>query len=184
MNNDEVYPIQLESILTDDSFEQSKEEIINLINSNLDYPNLNALKFAEKIHDKRYEEKLLSYTDMTDDQTIYWMFTLGEIKSEKGFEKIQNYTTTPLFHQAYLSMGKINLSMTITLFEEFLDSHCNLYIEENETKNHDSGFNTLFMLMRSYDGDAENLLKNYDLSNKIKKKLVTDALNKIKENSS
>lgn len=165
-------------ITEDFVFEKSKKDIVECVLSNLDYPNLNALKAAYSIPDNQYEEKLLSYEseDMTDDQAVYWMLALGEIKSDKSFEKIKPYTNTSLFNQAFIAMGKIDINKTMSVFEDFLDSHCHLYTEENETYKHDSGFYTMVMLLKSYDS-AEEIIKDYDTSkNSMKKKLVDDAL--------
>lgn len=164
---------QLDAIL-----KSPHETAISAVLSCMDYPNLNALVAAYNIPDARYEEKLLSYTpaDMQDLHAIYWMLTLGKIGSKRAFDKIQHYTETNLFHQAFISMAKIDLARTIALFEDFLDTRCMLYDKKQETFRHDSGFNTLTRLFEHHPA-AKELVKKYDLSkNEQKKMLVQDAL--------
>lgn len=146
----------------------------------LDYPNLNALIAAYNIPDARYEEQLLSYApaDMQDLHAIYWMLTLGRVHSKKAFDKIQYYTKTGLFHQAFISMAEIDTARTMVLFEGFLDKHGDKYADKsNTTYGHDSGFNTLVLLLEQHPS-ARDFVKKYDLAkHEQKKKLVQDALN-------
>jgi hypothetical protein len=172
---------ELDEITRNPSFERCREKIIGTILQGLSYPNLNALILAERIPDKIYEEILLSYEHMTDRQAVYWIFALGEIKSAKGFERMKQYTETSLFHQAFLSMAKINLSETMHLLETFINGHCTYYTEANETFRHDSGFNTLARVLEDHKEAAE-FVARYDLpKSELKRKLVEDALYSVKE---
>ncbi|MEM4263495.1 MAG: hypothetical protein QW666_01190 [Candidatus Woesearchaeota archaeon] len=156
-----------------------KDIAVSAICACLNYPNLNALLAAYNVPDARYEKKLLSYApaDMQDHHAIYWMLTLGKMHSKTAFDKIKHYTKTSLFHQAFISMAEIDLARTMVIFEDFLDKHCNRYDTSNTTFWHDSGFNTLVLLLELYPS-ARDLIKKYDLSkHEKKKKLVQDALN-------
>ncbi len=177
--NYQVAPEEIDAITGSPSFKSCKEKIIGAILQGLSYPNLNALLFAEQIPDKTYEEPLLSYGRMTDHQAIYWMFVLGEINSAGGFERIRQYTETSLFHQAFLSMAKINLPETMHLLETFIDRHCAYYVKTNETFRHDSGFNTLARILEVHK-DAAELAASYDLSKSELKRALVEAA--IKEN--
>lgn len=172
---------EVETIIQNSDFAKTREKIVKAINSEITYPNLNALVLTQKIPDKKYEKKLLKYKmeDMQDYQAIAWMLSLGEIKSEEGFEKIKPYTKTELFHQAFISMAKIDVERTMKEFEEYLNQNSHLYNEKYITTRHESGFFTLTMLFEH--GSPEKLVANYDFSNESKKKLVDDAKNHFKD---
>lgn len=163
---------QLEEILN-----SPRETVVDAVSGSLAYPNLNALVAAYHFPHESYEAQLLEYSqdDMQDEHAIYWMAVLGKIGSEKAFDRIAEYTETNLFHQAFMAMAEIDLEKTTMLFEDFLDKHCSKYEKSNATFRHDSGFNTLALLCELYPA-ARELVKNYDLSNEHKKKLVQDAL--------
>lgn len=163
---------QLEEILN-----SSREEVVDAVLGSLAYPNLNALIAAYHVPHESYESQLLEYSkeNMQEEHAIYWMRILGKIGSEKAFDRIAEYAGTNLFHQAFVSMAEIDLAKTMRLFEDFLDKNCGKYGKSNVTFGHDSGFNTLALLLELHPG-ARELAKAYDLSNEYKKKLVQDAL--------
>ena len=155
-----------------------KESAVQAVLSCLEYPNLNALVAAYAVPDVRYEEKLLKYApaEMQEVCVIYWMSVLGETGSKKAFDRIGQYTETNLFHQAFISLAKIDLTKAMVLFENFLGAHCLFYDRNNKAFMHDSGFNTLIRLLESHPA-ARALAQAYDLSkNEQKKRLVQDAL--------
>ncbi|MBD3304005.1 hypothetical protein GF343_02585 [Candidatus Woesearchaeota archaeon] len=163
---------QLEEILT-----SPRETVVDAVSGSLAYPNLNALIAAYHVPHESYEAPLLEYSekDMQEEHAIYWMLSLGKIGSAKAFDRIAEYTETALFHQAFVSMAEIDLAKTMGLFEDFLDKNCSKYEKSNVTFKHDSGFNTLALLVELHP-EARGLAKAYDLSNENKKKLVQDAL--------
>lgn len=169
---------EIEKIINDPGFEANKEDIISAIKKGLEYPNLNALKLASEIPNEAYSQHLLKYSDdeMTECQTIQWMFALGKIR--QGLERIERYTSGNMAHEAFISMGAIDIKKTMELFESYLDKHCEKYVDENETKKADSGYWTLYVLL-DYKG-AEKELKKYDLTNTKKYNLVKDALAEFK----
>lgn len=155
-----------------------KESAVQAVLSCLDYPNLNALVAAHAIPDVRYEEKLITYAPegMQETCAIYWMLILGKVRSKKAFDRIRQYTGTSLFHQAFISLAKIDLAKATALFENFLDVHCQFYDRNNKAFMHNSGFNTLTRLLENHPA-ARALVQKYDISkNERKKRLVQDAL--------
>ncbi|RLE46173.1 hypothetical protein DRJ25_04595 [Candidatus Woesearchaeota archaeon] len=178
---------ELEEILKNKDFKQKKDEITKIILENLGYPNINALRMAEQIPDKKYEDQLLSYneTEMTDPQKIYWMFALAEIKSEKGFERIKEYTKTNLFHQAFISMSKIDLEQTMKYFDKFLDERCEKYNPKKINTRHESGYYTLLEIFNLHPDKKKEILDCIDTTNKdLKSGLIYDAVEQVKKEDS
>lgn len=159
--------------MTDEELEfiksQPKEDTAEIILEHLEYPNQNVLVAAYHLPDKRYEDALLSYKpkEMYCNQPIYWMLTLGKIRSENAFEKILHFTETNLFHQAYIALSEIDPPRAFEHFEKYLDTHC------RELERHESGLSTLVVMIKN-NGTKE--LKKYDLSDPAKKKLVDKAI--------
>ncbi len=177
-SSSEISSQELEAILQHPDFSSCKTALTECINAHLDYPQLNALKAAAAMSDQQYEPQLLSFQpeELTSDQAVYWMLALGEIGSERGFHKIVPYTKTELFHQAFISLAKINPLKAMVLFDNFLNQNYLIYQQqENPTHKHDSGFNTLVSILASYPC-PEELVTSLHTYNPQKKKLIDDAL--------
>jgi len=172
---DQSAPMSEEQL--DEILNSPREDVVDAVLGSLAYPNLNALVAAYHVPHESYEAQLLEYSQdkMQDEHAIYWMAVLGKIRSEKAFDRIAEYTDTNLFHQAFIAMAELDLERATRRFEYFLDEHCSKYDKSNDTFRHDSGFNTLALLLELHLG-ARELVKAYDLSNEQKKKLVQDAL--------
>lgn len=171
---------EINNVLKDPSLGEEIDKIIDCILQGLEYPNLNALNFVYHFPLKSFEEKLLSYKqeEMCEDHARTWILALGKMHSEKAFERILPYTETNLSHQAFISLARINPAKTAPIFERYMNARPHLY---EAKKSANDFFQTLFFMLEDYEGNPEDFIKAYDLSDESKRKFISGVLADFKK---
>lgn len=160
----------------------SPEDIAAEVEKKLEIPNLNFLKLAEAVPDKRYEPKLLSYDEgnLTEEQQIYWLLTLGRINSNAGYMRIAQFVSKSLFHQAFVALSQINLFDAMKLLDMFMSKRVTELDPGSDTYDHDSGYNALLYILEDNPGAAE-IASLFDMADDKKKDIVMKALKEYKK---